>query len=183
MIVGIPTIATSRLTLRPLELADADAVQEVFPQWEIVRYLTSRIPWPYPAGEAMRFIRDIALPAMDEGKEWHWSIRLKPAPVRLIGVISLMDNPGDNRGFWLDPKFQGQGFMWEAVEAVSDYWFETLERPVLREPKAEANVRSRRISERSGMRIVEKVDRDCVCGRLPAEIWEITREEWRRRPR
>jgi [ribosomal protein S5]-alanine N-acetyltransferase len=73
--------------------------------------------------------------------------------------------------------------MSEASTAVTDYWFEILERPVLRAPKAVENVRSRRISERSGMRLIETVDRDYVSGRLPTEIWEITREEWRSRSR
>jgi ribosomal-protein-alanine N-acetyltransferase len=73
--------------------------------------------------------------------------------------------------------------MSEASTAVTDYWFEILERPALRALKAVENVRSRRISERSGMRLIETVDRDYVSGRLPTEIWEITREEWRSRSR
>ena len=73
--------------------------------------------------------------------------------------------------------------MSEACSAVTEFWFETLQRPVLRVPKAVANVASRRISERSGMRIVETEERDYVSGRLPSELWEITREEWRSRPR
>jgi len=28
------------------------------------------------------------------------------------------------------------------------------------------------------MRVIAVVERDYVCGRLPAEIWEITAEEW-----
>jgi [ribosomal protein S5]-alanine N-acetyltransferase len=35
----IPTLETARLILRPLELADADQAQVLFPQWDIVRYL------------------------------------------------------------------------------------------------------------------------------------------------
>ena len=74
--------------------------------------------------------------------------------------------------------------MSEASTAVTDYWFEILERPVLRVPKAVENVQSRRISERSGMRLIETEDQDFVSGRrLPTEIWEITREEWRSRSR
>jgi [ribosomal protein S5]-alanine N-acetyltransferase len=183
MTAGIPTITTPRLILRPLDLSDADAVQGVFPQWEIVRYLANKVPWPYPADGALAFIRDIALPSIRQGTGWHWSIRPKAIPEQLIGVISLRDEPGDNRGFWLDPTSQGQGLMAEACNAVTDYWFETLGRPVLRAPKAAANVRSRRISERSGMRLIETDERDYVSGRLPSEVWEITREEWRRRPR
>src|SRR5690348_13374007 len=158
------------------------AIQDLFPQWEIVQFLASDIPWPYPDDGALAYIRDVALPAIQQGTEWHWSLRRKAAPERLIGMISLMDRPGNNRGFWLDPRHQGQGLMAEANTAVTDYWFETLERPVLRVPKAVANVRSRRISERSGMRLIGIEDQDYIAGRrLPTQIWEITREEWRNR--
>ncbi len=183
MVSEVPTISTPRLTLRPLELSDANAVQEIFPQWEIVRYLANKVPWPYPADGALAFIRDIALPSIQQGVGWHWSIRPKSIPERLIGVISLRDESGDNRGFWLDPDWQGKGLMAEASDAVTDYWFETLDRPVLRAPKAAANVRSRRISERSGMRLIETDERDYVSGRLTSEVWEITRDEWRARTR
>jgi ribosomal-protein-alanine N-acetyltransferase len=183
MSIPVPTITTPRLILRPLELTDADAVQAVFPQWEIVQFLNRRIPWPYPPDGALTFLRDTALLAMRLGTAWHWSIRPKPEPEQLIGVISLMDQPDENRGFWLDPGWQGRGLMTEACSAVTDFWFETLERPVLRVPKASANLPSRRISERSGMRLIRTEDLDYVSGRLPSEIWEITREEWRGRSR
>lgn len=183
MSAAIPTLTTPRLILRPLDLTDVDAVQALFPRWEIVRFLATHVPWPYPADGALTFIRDIALPAMQQGAGWHWSIRPKAAPEQLIGAINVSDKPDDNRGFWLDPAWQGQGLMSEASVAVNDYWFETLERPVLRVSKAVANIASRRISERSGMRVIKTEHRDYVSGRLPEEVWEITREEWRRRPR
>ena len=49
MMPTLPTLSTPRLTLRPLQLEDAPAIQALFPQWEIVRHLASRVPWPYPA--------------------------------------------------------------------------------------------------------------------------------------
>jgi RimJ/RimL family protein N-acetyltransferase len=69
--------------------------------------------------------------------------------------------------------------MTEAVAAVNDYWFDVLGFKVLRAPKAVANIASRRISEKTGMRMVATFERDYVSGRLPAELWEITAEEWR----
>jgi len=45
----IRTLETTRLLLRPLELADAEQTQQLFPHWEIVRYLANIVPWPYPA--------------------------------------------------------------------------------------------------------------------------------------
>ena len=38
----IPEGITERLLLRPLEIGDAEQIQELFPQWEIVRYLLNR---------------------------------------------------------------------------------------------------------------------------------------------
>lgn len=176
-----PQLETRRLLLRPLELADAEQTQILFPQWEIVRYLAKRVPWPYPPDGAYRHFHDIVLPAVECGVEWHWTLRLKNAPARLIGSISLMKGENENRGFWLGLPWQGQGLMSEACEVVTDYWFDTLGFEVMRVPKAAVNTASRRISERNGMRIVGREEREYVSGRLPTEIWEITAADWRAR--
>lgn len=173
-----PTLVTERLILRPLALEDADAIQEQFAHWEVVRYLNALVPWPYPDDGARNYLQQLALPAMARGEEWHWSICLKSAPEQMIGNINLTDEQDDNRGFWLGPQWQGQGFMSEASAAVTDYWFNVLKRPVLRAPKAAPNLGSRRISERTGMRLIRTDEGEFVAGTFPREIWEITREEW-----
>ena len=175
----VPALETSRLILRPLELADAEQTQVLFPHWEIVRYIRNAVPWPYPPDGCFTFYRDVTLPAVARGDEWAWTLRLKSAPDQLIGAISLFRSETDNRGFWLGLPWQRQGLMTEACNAVTDYWFEVLKFPVLRVPKAIANAASRRISEKQGMRVIGREDRDYVSGRLPSEIWEITAEEWR----
>ena len=174
----VPRLDTPRLELRPLELADAAQAQTLFPKWEIVRFLTTRVPWPYPDDGAWVHYRDHVLPAMDRGDEWHWSLRLKSDPGQLIGSISLKKEENNNRGFWMGLPWQRRGLMSEAVEVVTDYWFDELGFPVLRAPKAAANAASRRISEKTGMRLVAVEERDFVSGRLLAEIWEITAQEW-----
>jgi len=141
----IPRLQTSRLLLRPLELADAEQTQLLFPHWEIVRYLSHVVPWPYPADGAHTYYRDAALPAMARGEAWHWTLRLRTEPDRLIGCIALLKGEKINRGFWLGLPWHGQGLMTEACEAVTDYWFNTLKFQVLRAPKAAANVASCRI--------------------------------------
>ena len=176
-----PSLETARLLLRPLELADAAQTQLLFPHWEVVRYLNAIVPWPYPADGARQFYEHVELPAMARGEHWTWSIRLKTNPEQLIGSISLMIGEHENRGFWLGLPWHGQGLMTEASDAVTDFWFGTLRFPVLRVPKAIANAASRRISEKQGMRVVALVERDYVCGRLPAEIWEISAAEWNTR--
>ena len=93
----------------------------------------------------------------------------------------MQDDPGNNRGFWLDPDFRGHGYMTEASEVVTGYWFDVLDQPVLRAPKAIANDGSRNLSRRTGMRLVATEERGFVSGRMQAEVWEITRDEWRAR--
>ena len=173
-----PTLFTERLILRPLTLDDVEATQQQFAHWEVVRYLNNEVPWPYPADGARTYLEQVALPAMARGEHWHWSIRLRSAPQQLIGSICLMDEQDDNRSFWLGPQWQGQGLAGEASAAVTDYWFEVLKRPVLRAPKAAPNLGSRRISERTGMRLIRTEEGHFVGGDFPRDIWEITREEW-----
>lgn len=178
-----PSLETPRLILRALHLDDAAQTQNLFSQWEIVRHLLNRVPWPYPPDGAHTFYRDVALPAIERGDAWHWTLRLKSRPEQIIGSIALTRGENDNRGFWIGLPWQGQGLMSEACDAVTEFWFATLEFPVLRTGKAAANIASRRISEKQGMRLVGTTEKDYVCGRLPTEIWEITAEEWRARMR
>lgn len=176
-----PWLYTPRLILVPLELADAEQAQILFPQWGIVRYLTNKVPWPYPPDGAFIYYRDVALPAVERGEEWHWTIRLKALPTGMIGSISLMRREDDNRGFWLALPWHGKGIMSEACDVVTDYWFDSLKFSLMRIAKAIANAASRCISEKSGMRLVGTEERDYVSGRFLTEIWEITAAEWKSR--
>ena len=175
---------TERLILRPQSVADAEQIQEVFPHWDVVRYLMNVVPWPYPADGALSYIRDVAVPQMERGEAWHWTIRLATEPQQIIGSISLKKSSRENRdkdhrGFWLATKWQGQGLMSEACVWVNDFWFDTLGMPVMRVSKAVGNAASRRISEKHGMRLIGHGEKEYVSGKLASEIFEITREEWR----
>lgn len=175
-----PPLETERLLLLPVALDDAPAIQSIFPQWEIVRYLNARVPWPYPEDGAESFMRGV-LAEIEAGIHWCWTIRPKDDADRLIGLIDLRDEENENRGFWLDPAFRGRGLMGEASAAVTDYWFDVLGRPRLAMFKAAGNIGSRNISVRQGMRVVGTGERDFVEGRMATELWEITAEEWRAR--
>jgi hypothetical protein len=76
----IPALATERMILRPLEAGDHVQVQRLFPQWDVVRYLNDRVPWPFPENGVEEYQRDFALPAMERGEEWHWTLRLLERP-------------------------------------------------------------------------------------------------------
>lgn len=177
----IPTLTTERLLLKPLVAADAAQIQQRYPRWEIVRYMVASVPWPYPENGAENYVNNVALPDMAKGIAWFWTIRRREAPDELMGLICLYDVEDNNRGFWLAPEFQGQGYMREASITATDYWFNTLNKPVLRAPKAAANSRSRRISDSSGMRLIRTEKKAYVSGLLDSELWEITRDEWNAR--
>jgi RimJ/RimL family protein N-acetyltransferase len=108
MTPGIPTITTSRLVLRPLELSDADLCGHFFRNGKSCGSWTATFRGPTRLMEHRHFSRDIALPAIRQGTEWHWSIRLEAAPGRLIGMVSLMDKPGNNRGFGIFRRGSGE---------------------------------------------------------------------------
>src|SRR5215469_14611602 len=107
-----PTLETERLLLRPLQLEDAEQVQRLFPQWEIVQYLNARVPWPFPPDGVLTHWRDHKIPAIERGEEWNWTLRLKPTPDQIIGDISLTCGE-NNRGFWLAPEYHNRGLMTE----------------------------------------------------------------------
>jgi RimJ/RimL family protein N-acetyltransferase len=170
---------TARLILRPLALDDADQIQAIFPQWEIVRFLRDIVPWPYPPGAALEYLRDVALPEMNRGESFNWTLRLAIDPDCIIGFLHLKIGESHNRGFWLDPRHQGQGLMTEACAWANDFWFDVLGAPTLRVSKAVANTASRRISLKHGMRVIGTEVANYVSGRQPSEIWELTAAEWR----
>src|ERR1700722_6183454 len=98
----IATLETSRLLLAPLALADAEQTHRLFPQWEVVKFEPPQIPWAYPADGAFPYYRDVALPAIERGEAWHWTLRLRSSPEDHVGVIGLVAKDGyAARGLWM----------------------------------------------------------------------------------
>lgn len=115
-----PTLTTDRLLLKPLVAEDAKQIQTLYPRWEIVRYMVASVPWPYPENGAENYVNNVALPDMASGIAWFWTIRNREIPDKVMGLICLYDEEDNNRGFWLAPEYQGQGYMREASIAATD---------------------------------------------------------------
>jgi RimJ/RimL family protein N-acetyltransferase len=175
----VPEGQTERLILRPAALTDAEQIQSIFPDWQVVQFLANRVPWPYPTDGAFHYLRDVALPLMERGESWEWTLRLRNEPDTIIGSLRLVLQDGHNRGFWLGVPWHGHGYMSEACAWANDFWSLSLSFPVLRVAKAVANTASRRISAKHGMRIVGSGEQHYVSGVQPSETWEITADEWR----
>jgi hypothetical protein len=71
-IITTPILQTQRLTLRPLALSDAPAIQRHFNNWNIIKHLAAVVPWPYPDNGAETFI----------AREWQ---RSRPARKSITG--------------------------------------------------------------------------------------------------
>ena len=159
---------------------DAPVIQRRFPHWDIVRWLDAKVPWPYPPDGASAFVAN-CLEEMARGEKFHWAIVPRTGPADLIGSISLWRDDGtirDQRGFWLDPQFQGRGLMTEAADRVTDYAFRELGWPHLWLTNAQGNHASRRIKEKQGARLVDLNLRSYVGGETSQMVWQLTRDDW-----
>lgn len=178
-----PILKTPRLTLRPLQPSDAPRIQELFPHWDVVKYMASVIPWPYPDDGASEYVK-YTLAKVASGERYSWALTLKEdGDDLLIGVIELMPaNLEDSRGFWIGLPYQKQGYMTEAVAAVNDFAFDVLELPSLRLNNAEPNIGSHRLKEKSGATITKITDDVLfVSGKHRQIGWTLTRDQWRKR--
>jgi len=179
------TLETKRLWLKPLAMSDAPAIQRRFAQWEIVKLLNGKVPWPYPDDGAMQFLSG-KLGRASDAEGYTWALWLKEGepddPHELIGIIELRPNAGtDARGFWLSREFWGRGLMTEAADRVLDFAFDEVGMTEITLTNAKENVRSGKVKERQGATPVGEDTIETVSGVKPRQIWRLTAEEWRRR--
>ncbi len=177
-----PTLETDRLILRPVTMADAPAIQKYFNNWNIIKNLSVRVPWPYPDNGAEEFLRDTLLPLIESGDSINWVLVAKDGPREAIGMIAFRpdENNGGDRGFWLAEPYWGRGYMTEAVTAVQDFLFFELGIDRLVVVNAKSNIGSRRVKEKTGARFLGIMEFEHHEGGSESEKWEVTRETWRK---
>jgi ribosomal-protein-alanine N-acetyltransferase len=178
--VVVPALLTERLVLRAVTEADVDAYERHFVDYEVIPHLSARVPWPYPEGGIADFIRDEILP--EQGRcRWVWGLHFKENDIGLIGVVDLWrQGSPEHRGFWLGRAFWGHGYMTEAVIRVTDFAFDELGFEHLVFSNAVGNRRSHDIKARTGAQLVEVVAEKFVDPAYThAEIWRLTKAEWR----
>jgi RimJ/RimL family protein N-acetyltransferase len=178
-----PTIQTQRLVLRPLALSDAPAIQRHFNNWNIIRNLASVVPWPYPDDGAESFIR-LQLNKIAAGEAiYQWVLVLRSGDGEAIGAIAFrphVENPKGHRGFWLAEPYWNQGLMTEAIAAVNDFAFRTLDIESFYVCNAATNAASRRVKQKTGAEFVGYIDLRHHDGQSKSEKWKVTRENWLR---
>ena len=175
----VPTIHTQRLILRPPTLENAPDIQRNFQDYELIKTLSSLVPWPYPSNGAIQFLTNVVFP--NQGKNrWAWGLFLQQQPDTLVGMIDLwrVGRP-EHRGFWLSRSLWGQGLMTEAVCPVHDFAFNQLGFDVLILSNASGNIASRRIKEKTGAVLIDVRPAKFVDPQYTShEIWSLTKEAW-----
>ena len=175
----IPEFRTERLFLRGIRESDSASYKKHFVDYEVIRYLSSTVPWPYPEDGITQFIRGHILPNQGNNR-WGWGIFLKESPDEMVGGVELW-RPGtpENRGFWLGRKYWGMGIMTEAVFPVTECVFNELGFEVLVFSNALGNTRSRRVKEKTGARLLRVEPAKFVDPTFTEhEIWELSKIDW-----
>jgi RimJ/RimL family protein N-acetyltransferase len=104
-----PVLRTKRLTLRPVNPADAPAIVAGVNDWDVAKWLAV-VPHPYTDDDAHSFISEIvpSIPKL-------WAID----DAQLVGIISI----DTEIGYWLARDRWGRGYMTEAARAVVAHHF------------------------------------------------------------
>ena len=175
----IPGFTTERLLLTAVRLEDAAAYAVHFVDYEVIRHLSSKVPWPYPPAGVEEFLRDVIMPVQGLSR-WTWAIRRKSEPDVIIGCIDLWrEGCPEHRGFWLGRKFWVKGYMTEAVIPILDYAFGPLGFETLVFSNAHGNDRSRRVKEKTGATFIGLRPASFVDpAYTEAETWSLSKQQW-----
>jgi [ribosomal protein S5]-alanine N-acetyltransferase len=176
-----PTIATTRLILRPLSQTDAPSIQALASERSIADTMIS-IPHPYPSGEAERYL-DRQFAEFEAERSVAFAIERKFDSV-LIGVIEIRDIEHEHSqaelSFWLAVTAWGQGYMSEALQPVIQVGFEPLKLNRLCAYHMVRNPGSGKVLQKNGF-TQEGVLRQRVKKWEKFEdvaLWAILQEDW-----
>lgn len=174
------TLETPRLFLRWPKASDAPAITELAGNRKVAE-MTARIPHPYPADLATKFVIG-ARAANAEGSQLVLAIARREAPNRLIGMIGAEQTPGAGAklGYWLGQPVWGNGYMTEATQALIDAMFLYTNENSLIASIRVMNVASRKVLEHCGF----QYEGGGMCVRpawsdsTPSDTYRLTRSLW-----
>ena len=167
-------IVTDRLTLRPPQEADAEALVRGLNNLNVSRW-TGRIPHPYGHDDAEAFF------AYDRQKPGDALILAITLHDTLIGVIGIEGE----LGYWLAEPHWGHGYGTEAARAVTDHAFTALGFEEMDASYHLGNAASRRIlhglgfvetGEGSGFSKARQADVPHMKLKLTRQCWAAAKE-------
>ncbi len=122
-----PQLYTKRLILRKMEIEDIPSLVKYANNKKIADYIIN-IPYPYYEPDAA-FRMSYVVQGFKKKARYVFAIVLKESD-ELIGEISLHfgnDKQRAELGYWLGEPFWNQGITTEAIAAILEFGFDTLE--------------------------------------------------------
>ncbi|MBX2931703.1 MAG: GNAT family N-acetyltransferase [Chitinophagaceae bacterium] len=152
MQINVEVIETERLILnRPTE-KDIKKISAILNN-EIYAKNTINIPFPYTENDA-KFWLDVVKEGWQKKNKFIFTIRLKENNT-LIGAVGLTINSIFNKaelGYWLDEKYWNKGFATEAVKAIIQFGFTTLNLKRIFSTHFDFNNSSGKVMQKAGMK-------------------------------
>ena len=177
-----PTITTARLSLRWISTDDVDALFRIFGNSEVMRYWSTP---PLANREAAKELLNEIHDSYNRQVMLKWGVA-RQVDNLVIGTTTLYNIDLGNRraevGYALGREHWGQGYMHEALQALLEYCFETLD---LRRLEADVDPRNKpsiQTLERLGFRREGYLrERWEVAGEIQdALFYGLLRPEWKK---
>lgn len=151
---GTQRIETDRLILRRYKIEDADAM---YKNWASDSDVTKFLTWqPHSSVEVSRGIIENWLKEYSDEKYYQWAIVLKDNGNEPIGDISVVHmNEGISMvhiGYCLGRAWWRRGIMSEALKAVTDFMFDTVEVNRVESRHDPMNPNSGKVMQKCGMK-------------------------------
>jgi 8-oxo-dGTP diphosphatase len=144
-------LLTDRMVLRPPDPGDAPAIVPHAGQWAVARF-TANIPHPLTEADVRTWIdRSRAPRAAGTGLTLLLSDRSDGSVLGAVGLDWGVTWPEAVLGYWIAPAAQGRGLAGEAVRAVLDLAFDTLDLAGVFASAHPDNTASRRVLEKAGL--------------------------------
>ena len=147
----LPELATPRLTLRRMMVADASDMYEYASRPDVTRYLT----WdPHPDRTYTREYLEYLGNRYAAGMFYDWALVYEP-DCKMVGSCGFTSfncsSDSAEVGYVLNPEYWGRGIAAEALERVLEFGFDTLGLHRIEARFIEGNDQSRRVMEKVGM--------------------------------
>lgn len=151
---GTQRIETDRLILRRYVIEDADAM---YKNWAFDSDVTKFLTWqPHSSVEVSRGIIENWLKEYSDEKYYQWAIVLKDNGNEPIGDISVVHMKEDismvHIGYCLGRAWWRRGIMSEALKAVMDFMFDTVEVNRIESRHDPMNPNSGKVMQKCGMK-------------------------------
>jgi len=150
-ISSIPTISTTRVTLRPFSLTDAREVQRMAGNIKIAQ-MTGTVPHPYLDGMAETWISKHA-DNFANGDGICWAIEDANSK-KLVGCISFMLSKAHKKaeaGYWVGEEFWGKGYCTEAMNIGIEFSFKHFDLNKITSRHLAQNPASGKVMIKAGM--------------------------------